>query len=174
MTLRRVCRCLIVFLLTLTLVRAWTVPGLDSFHLPTSADGLPDGLPGIPGMPSLDWQTGLQALWESHKDRFSYCVGDNLEDAWQLLQQSFPMPLLTDPTDTSGVCSNTTAIYTHLCGPQEVAIYLKVGANRTGVCRALLHSSRAACSKSRSGCSTSCNILQHQKQTYVLRTARTG
>jgi hypothetical protein len=117
---------LILFSLVLTLVRALSIPGLDDIHLPTSAVGLPDGLPIIPGLPSLDWQTGLQSLWEAHKNRFSYCVGDKLEDAWQLMQQSIPMPLLTDSTDGSGVCSNATAIYTHMCGPQEVAIYLKV------------------------------------------------
>jgi hypothetical protein len=116
----------LLFSLLVTLVRAWNVPGLDNFNLPTSADGLPDGLPSIPGLPSLDWQAGVKILWDSHKDRFSYCVGDKLEDTWQLLQQSFPMPLLTDPADASGVCSNATVIYTHMCGPQEVAIYLKV------------------------------------------------
>lgn len=96
---------------------AWNLPGVDLPSFPTA--------PGLPPL-SLDWQQESEKLWQSHKDKISYCVGNTLSDAIALLQQSFPLPLLTDQSDSTGICSNTTAIYAHLCGPQEVAIYLKV------------------------------------------------
>jgi hypothetical protein len=89
-----------------------------------------------------DWQEHLQLLWSKHKDRISFCVGNNLDDALRLLQKSFPAPLPTGPADDA-ICSNNTLLYAHMCGPQEIGIYLKVvlshsPVKETGV-HALLH-----------------------------------
>lgn len=47
-----------------------------------------------------------------------------LSDAASLFKKSFPLPMVTDPADT--LCANNATIYAHICGPQEVAVYLKV------------------------------------------------
>ncbi len=52
-----------------------------------------------------------------------------LSDAAELLKRSFPLPLVTDVADP--ICASNATIYPHLCGPQELAVYLKVPAIST-------------------------------------------
>ena len=62
-------------------------------------------------------QTGV--LQNNTKDKVGFCLGASQRSVLQLIGESFQWPLPTGPADDA-LCSNSTKIDAHLCGPLEL------------------------------------------------------
>lgn len=80
-----------------------------------------------PPEPRGAWQQTLALLWNKSEGAAGFCIGGSRWRAEQLARESFPWPLPVAADGNDTVCSNRTRIEQHLCGPQEIEQYYKVG-----------------------------------------------
>lgn len=74
---------------------------------------------------NTEWQRTLELLWQRAHDQVGFCVGSSARRAERLIGLSFPWPLPESEDPSDALCSNSTRIDAHLCGPQEIEQFYK-------------------------------------------------
>ncbi|PSC68046.1 ABC transporter G family member 28-like [Micractinium conductrix] len=81
--------------------------------------------PGARKRIDAGWQLTLDALWNHSRSTIGFCLGNSQYKAQRVLALSWPFPLPVSNDTSDALCSNTTRIDAHLCGPQEIEDYYK-------------------------------------------------